>query len=408
MLGFFSLLRRIFKINKIKGEKNDNINSNNIHNVNTEVGEGCRSSAIDVNNAEIKKYNNTEIIESKHGEGIKEATNIENIFVDNYTKIELEKDYSSSGIDEEYLEIQDQTDTQIIELPKIEVESADIHIGIDLGTCYTKACWNLLDKDKKKIVVWNNSDQFFLPSKIWLDSMNNLLIFKPQNENAKEISYFKLGVLHNHLVDPVCPQDCKLISDPYRLYTAFYLARCLDRIEKDVLKTEKQYLEDKKINWTGNIGIPISYFRSEVECIFQEIISAAHAIQKHVKDIEPIKRIDELYQAALSNGIDKSFSVMPELYAEVNGFFSDFHTEEGYYAIFDVGGGTVDSAVVEFNRIKGSPTVRFLTSEVGFFGMEVIKNRINLTPEFRHDFMEQIAKTIVEAKKKIISSMEQL
>lgn len=336
-----------------------------------------------------ENYEANEIVE-KANEIVAEAIN--NNKNNKQYLIPKEQNYQNSNV------------SMFFDTSEVESETVDIHIGLDLGTSFSKACWNLLDKEKRKIVLWGEPwaepGQYFLPSKIWLDSNNNLMMAKSNKENVKEISYFKMGVIHNYLIDPVFPQDCQILTDPYRLYTSFYLARCFDWIEKDVLEEEKIYLKGKKINWTGNIGVPISYFDSKTADVFQEVVSVAHAIQKQVSDTEPIHKIDELYQAALSNKTDKSFSIIPELYAEASGLFSDFHTEEGYYALFDVGGGTVDSAVVEFNRRKGLPTVNFLTSEVDFWGMEVLKSRQNQIDELKHGFMLQAAKTIVEAKQK--------
>jgi hypothetical protein len=95
-------------------------------------------------------------------------------------------------------------------------------------------------------------------------------------------------------------------------------------------------------------------------------------MQHKVSDSEPRERLDTLYQEALQEPPVSTFLTVPELYAEACGIFSDYHTPEGYYTLFDVGGGTVDGAVMRFERVAGAPQVNFLTASVEPLGAEII------------------------------------
>jgi len=75
-------------------------------------------------------------------------------------------------------------------------DPAEIHIGLDFGTSYTKACLYFLDKDQRHVVRWNTSwgseKGYFLPSRLWLDSDNVLHMVMPSAKQSREIRYICL------------------------------------------------------------------------------------------------------------------------------------------------------------------------------------------------------------------------
>jgi len=285
---------------------------------------------------------------------------------------------------------------------------AQIHIGLDIGTSFTKACWYYLEKDQRYIVQWdpnwNSDDIYFLPSILWLDD-NNIISMRNRPEGKqRSIKYFKMMVAEQPIGKRIIPKGIQTIIDPYYIYSAFFISRCLSWIQESALKTEKR-LRDCHVVWTGNIGLPISYFETKLRDIFEEIINAAYYMMENkLSDYEPIERIQQLYLEACSAEFPKHFTAMPELYAESIGLFSDYHTPEGFYTIFDIGGGTVDGAVIEFQRHVGLPKVNFLTSSVKPLGNEVINaSSIDKQKELRDQMMTQTAELIIKAKNKVSS-----
>jgi hypothetical protein len=267
--------------------------------------------------------------------------------------------------------------------PFIEVEypteTTDIHIGIDFGTSYTKACFYILDRDERTIVVWKPQWQSnggsLLPSLLWLDNSDNISMNPPTTGMDREIRYFKMAVADQFIGNVVHPSQKTRVS-PYRLYSAFFMARVLAGIEEYAKTKYAVFLRNKMVQLSGSMGIPISYFDSTLNEVYSELLSAARYMQELISDSEPIARIDELYTASLKSTRDKRFSTVPELYAEASGFFSDYHTPAGTYALFDIGGGTVDGASVVFSRMDGQAQVKFLTAEVDPLGVEIVASHL--------------------------------
>lgn len=286
---------------------------------------------------------------------------------------------------------------------------AEINIGLDFGTSFTKACWYYFDKDQRYIVKWNPDwnfeDPYFLPSIVWLDDHNILSMTRIESSNQRQIKFFKMAIAEETIGERILPNTIETYINPYYLYTAFYISRCLWWIQQEAIHFEKG-LSFKQIIWSGNVGIPISYFESKKRSIFNEIIAAACYMQKKISDTESIELLDALYRESLHDENLKYFSSIPELYAEGLGFFSDYHTPEGYYTIFDVGGGTVDGAVIEFTRNGGESKVNFITSSVKPLGMEYIalfSNNKNKMEALQKEMMTQTAELIMKAKSKVLS-----
>lgn len=258
-------------------------------------------------------------------------------------------------------------------------ETVDIHFGIDFGTSYTKACYYVLDRDERFLVPWKcgeaSDSKTLLPTRVWLDSRDRLSLKAPRDPDAAEIRYFKMGLADSAIGTPVLPRTA-IRNPPYELYSAFFLAKAIENLEIDITARLQSYLRGKRIQYSGNLGIPIAYFDSPLNARFLRMFTAARYMAGRSGETESIGTIDALYTASLSRAPDPKFSTTPELYAEAAGYFSDFHTPEGSYALFDIGGGTVDSAVISFTRYGGTPRVNFLTAAVASLGLEVVANRL--------------------------------
>ena len=297
--------------------------------------------------------------------------------------------------------------------PSWKTNPPEIHIGLDFGTSYTKACWYYLDKAQRRLVTWNGSwagnSGYFLPSRLWLDSENFLHMAMPSEKQSSEIRYFKMAVAGQHIGFRILPIGIKLLSDPYRIYAAFYIARCLEWIEQQAIEHEAGHIHQKDIVWSCNMGVPISYFDTDISRHYHELLTVARHMQKSVSDSESIEWLDALYQEALAKPLNKSYLPVPELYAEACGVFSDFHTPEGYYTLFDVGGGTVDGAVMHFERVAGEPQVNFLTASVEALGVEVVESSRDNSKKL-HELAArlgyQTAELIMEARQKALSDWQ--
>jgi len=293
----------------------------------------------------------------------------------------------------------------------VQLESAEINIGLDFGTSYTKGCWYLLDKEKREIVRWNSSWEsdrgIFLRSCLWLNEDDVLTMYPSNNEKERQILHFKMAIAGQLIDGKVLPRNVSLVTDPYKLYASFFIAQCLKWVEQCAAESEEKFLKNKKVIWSGAIGIPIAYYGSKESDRFKEILNAALFMKEKIHDSEMMVDLDKLYQNSLMDKQSQTFDIVPELYAEASGLFSDFHTADGYYTFFDIGGGTVDSATTYFTRKEGKTRVNFLSAYVEPLGMDILNKASNDSSrleELRRQIMYQTAKTVIEAKEKTESN----
>jgi len=275
-------------------------------------------------------------------------------------------------------------------------KSIEINIGIDFGTSFTKACYYILDKGERSIVhwkpIWQKESNPLLPSNVYLDNNDNISMFLLGTNKTKNIKYFKMAVAGQPIGDKIYPNKITKIP-AYQLYSAFYLSRALSYIEYDIKIKYRQLLHGKDLVLSGNLGIPVAYYDSEYNIVFKEILSAARYMQNSITDIEPISKIDELYSASLQKTPDQSFNTVPELYAEATGLFSDKQTNNGIYTLFDIGGGTVDGAAIQYCRNDGRAHVNFITAQVEPLGVEVAATEL-VSAHFAH--------TLIEARNRLL------
>jgi len=246
-----------------------------------------------------------------------------------------------------------------------------VHIGIDLGTVFTKACFNCLDKNERAIVSWETGNSgfknYFLPSTIYLTKSNYLCLEKPDAEDAKKIKYFKMALAGQLIGRPIYP-NIRTENNPYKLYTTFFLAQVFSKIDKQI----RSKYTNRDIAYSVSLGMPVKYQDStEIKKKFQDVLQAAWYMYPKIKKEESIKVIDILYSEAMQKPEDKKLTTVPELWAETAGMFNHSLTQKGYYAIFDIGGGTVDGTLVKYSRQDGHSVIEFITAEVEPIGIEV-------------------------------------
>lgn len=252
-------------------------------------------------------------------------------------------------------------------------EYAEFHIGIDLGTCFTKACYYSLNKNERDLVSWETGNSgfknYFLPSTIYLTKSNYLCLEKPDTEDAKKIKYFKMALAGQLIGRPIYPNtNIRIKNNPYKLYTAFFLAQVFSKIDKQI----RSRYTNRNIAYSVSLGMPVKYQdSSKIKKKFQDVLQAAWYMYPKINKEESIRAIDILYSEAMQKPEDKNLTTVPELWAETAGMFNHSLTREGYYAIFDIGGGTVDGTLVKYSRRDGHSNIEFITAEVEPIGIEV-------------------------------------
>jgi len=202
---------------------------------------------------------------------------------------------------------------------------------------------------------------------------------------------------------------CVTITPIFELLTAYYFFRTLEFVFAQVDENEFHWSGPTKINWTGNLGIPVDHYDSSVRTIYESMVSrVALGVLAGEKAPSNLIDFDDWYQSRETRAEDCPFFLVSELEATVIGLTRSKTTKDGIYPVFDVGGGTVDGAVVEFRRENGTPLVNFLTSLVEPIGAEARGGGIHNDVQIAKQLRSQVARVVHDAHLKAKSSWPQV
>jgi hypothetical protein len=270
-------------------------------------------------------------------------------------------------------------------------------LGIDFGTTFSKACFRY--GTTLEFVKFNDkkTSSYFKESIVYFK--NNKLYYYPV-ENSKQIKYFKYSIIGNEL------QSKEIELNP-EILSVFFLS-CL-------IKESKNYIENFLSKKEGikivNIGAPVDNFIDNKKYnqkynIFNKIIHFAEQVSTHIEedysyDLDKLKEEYEIFK----DDRTKNNNVLPELYAECCSYLSNPNVEDGFYAIIDIGGGTVDFGV--FSKLGRDIYLR--GNKVWCMGVEVIITEIctksGLTDKGIRDYIFKLNGKLNE---KAILSLEEL
>lgn len=238
---------------------------------------------------------------------------------------------------------------------------AEIYIGIDFGTTFTKVSFQVGAKEGTtkysiRFSPGRSEEAYCLPSKLGYDKSSDELVFTqdPESVGVDEVKYFKYsmiekGVPRHRDLD----KRAALKNDPQRLCSAFYLAHLIRSIRQKILAHPAVKGRFESHRWYINMGVPVSDFKAKPKPIYDEALNVAWQLAEGdaLSERMELAKLDGLY----SKGVDHAtwsnrLNTVPELYAELIMFLQDKAVDTGFYAVIDIGGGTVDLAVF-FKRI---------------------------------------------------------
>jgi len=257
----------------------------------------------------------------------------------------------------------------------------EINLGIDFGTSYTKVSYRIIGKEIVGFIPFsknsNECECTMHPSKLFLDETGRLFFqYKNEMNLARALEYFKMqlaGMSFGYVYE-----NKDLATPVPDLLCAFYLAHVIRFSQKKVIELEN--LNGASIRWSGNLGIPIGYYESESRARFDGVLKVA--VTASMRDLFPsvisLKELDAIYIKCTQDAAPETadFFLTSELEAEVRGLTADSTTLNGVYAVFDIGGGTIDGAVFEYKRADGKPYINFLTALIAPLGFEACVDRI--------------------------------
>ena len=358
-----------------------------------------------------------------------------NIFEKIFFKIKKSTDQNIANNDVTYTK--EQVLTNKTEDEKKYTKNLTINIGIDFGTSYSKVCF----AERKEFNFVKFPEGQYKNSILFFDHKEKILYYsRPQNNpNIEEIRYFKYS-----MIDESLPKSKHLIrqniENPEKLFCTFFLA-CLINESKNY--ANKHYNERLggllgKINfeWAITLGVPVDNYSNEHHKLYDKILHIAYKLSKTLNNISiSISSLNEFYRSNQDIEIPKfkmsPINTLPELYAESLIFLQSRNTQNGIYALVDIGGGTVDMAII-YKEDAEKKIFSIVSKRIDPLGVEIVSHKITSSSEsinevklylekktrfdslhfinyekekkLKKDFKEAFATIVLELKKKDIKS----
>jgi hypothetical protein len=251
-----------------------------------------------------------------------------------------------------------------------------VTIGIDFGTSYSKVCFD--ENRQFNVVVFDATK--YKPSVLYYDYKNKILYYENQKNNTdiEKIKYFKYSMIDGSLPKSRYLAGEQLCACPEVLCSIFFIA-CL-------IKESKNYItrsfEERKINinpdWGITMGVPIDNYDVKHKSLYDKVLHIAIRLSGTLKDDSiNIKSLDSFYQEHKNLEIppfqESPNNTLPELYAECLSFLQDRNEPVGVCAIVDIGGATVDMAVM---HKESSNKFSIVSKCIQPLGIEIVINSI--------------------------------
>ncbi len=256
---------------------------------------------------------------------------------------------------------------------------AQVYIGIDFGTTYTKVSYMIAPSTIRYSIKFTNSKSgYYKHSVVYVNELETEVSFN-YFESSREVKYFKYSMIDSTLLSE--ETEGRVLKVPKaRLFSAFYLG-CLIRIIKaEIVKNPELSNYFSEPEWYINIGVPIGNY-DETDKIHKNVYNVVlnvgyqFASSSTFSQKIDLKKFEEFYVQHEKDYLSNLNSIS-ELYAEILMYHQDNQVPEGFYAIVDVGGGTVDIATFYKYISKDYGTeVECISQKVESLGVESLINK---------------------------------
>ena len=252
------------------------------------------------------------------------------------------------------------------------------NLGIDFGTCFSKVCFSVgKDSNFVKFPV----DEY-KESVLFYDYESKILFYSrpDKNDNIGVIRYFKYSVFFDDLPKSSFLNALDYDIKPEVLCCIFFLA-CLIRESREYVdKHFSKTIVDVKVE-DITLGVPIDNYEDNNRNIYDKILHLACKLSNTLSsNFISVNTLYEFFNENKNIEIPKfggsRINTLPELYAESLVLLKNENTPNGVYAIVDIGGGTVDMAII----FKGSENNHYMISKIiKPLGIETVANHITAT-----------------------------
>lgn len=261
-----------------------------------------------------------------------------------------------------------------------------IYIGLDFGTTFAKVAYEVAPTTehlKRSVRFTSEKNGYFIPTQLYFSVKEDKLSFFSEGlEDCSVVRFFKYSMVVDGLEKnpELNSRRDFLRTNPERLCSAYYLACLITIVRKKIC--EKHELTIDEVDWYVNMGVPVgktSGSQPQVKPIYDEVLQVAWAWangEHSKKTTIALTEFDMFYAKNRTRHVE-NLQTIPELYAEVLAYQQDNNIPEGFYAVVDIGGGTVDMAVFLKEVVKGrGAKVYCIAHEVSSEGLESIVSNV--------------------------------
>jgi hypothetical protein len=274
-----------------------------------------------------------------------------------------------------------------LQLSDSETVDRTVRIGLDFGTSFTKMAVGI--GDETWVIDWRGlcelDDPCLVPSEACVLASGQFVVgqgsyaFKSRG-GIKLPMLAKAGSRSNEEID----EDDR--------WVAAFLAVCLQYARAWIYRYLSALLRRNRIMWEVNLGIPVGSWDidRELESRYQRLAALAWSLSRTEKiELSSANQPSAVLEyPKLPEGL-QALNVVPEIVAQVAGYFESTQRKEGMHILMDIGGGTLDVACFythpHFSDDKH--VLPIYSTEVKSLGTtSLIRNRLSKHPDTVADF----------------------
>jgi hypothetical protein len=267
-----------------------------------------------------------------------------------------------------------------------QVRTKSINIGIDFGTSYSKICFEDETKETNYVKLTTNKSKLeYKRSRVYFDYVKRIFYYqKPENASSIEtINYFKYSMIDKSLPRSSYITVSNPKTTPEELCGVFFIA-CLIKQSKNLVENHYKKYGKFEFDWNITMGVPIDNYSNEFKSLYDMILQIAIKLSKELSkysiSLNDLDNFCKENQEIIIPGFKKSpNNTLSELYAESIAFLKDDNVREGLYAIVDIGGATVDMAVISKMRDESNKEkfkYGIIAKNIKPLGIEILIHKI--------------------------------
>ena len=278
---------------------------------------------------------------------------------------------------------------------------AQVYIGIDFGTTFTKVSYMIAPSSTRySVKFYDNKLGYYKPSVVFVDEPENIVSFN-YFDHSREVKYFKYSMIDDTLLNEETEGSISR-TPKARLFSAFYLGCIIRIIKQEILKNPELQNYSAEPEWYINIGVPIDNYNvanKEHKNIYNKVLNVGYQFSSSELFSQTISLKEfEYFYHTHENDYLNNLNSISELYAEILMYQQDNQVPEGFYAIVDVGGGTIDIATFHKSVSKeNGAEVECISQKVESLGVESLINRIANNADSEEE-REQIREYLIDSK----------